>query len=104
MGRMETQEITIILTRSALDSKSINLVTLCATAKGVDMMEDMQKKLVFAGNEQLRMEDEGGTPLTRAQAIKVEACYKASRCISDLLLAGHSPQPPLFTHPLLVAC
>ena len=68
-------------------------------------LDNMQKTLRLSGNEQLRMEDEGGPALNDNQATQVDACFKASTRIQDILLYARHLFPFVpSSHSLIETC
>ena len=61
------------------------LGTLSCSKAGVGALNNMEEKLHLAGNELLRMEDEGGIALSGKQTAKVEAYSKLARRIKRVL-------------------
>lgn len=60
---------------------------------GTEKLSKTDEKLQLAGDELLRMEDEGGTPLTHQQTAKVSAYAKARKRIKSLLSIKKRHQP-----------
>lgn len=52
------------------------------------MLNQTDEKLALAGAELLRMEDEGGIPLTPKQTAKISVYATARQCIKKLLSAS----------------
>ncbi|MBY0428110.1 MAG: hypothetical protein K2Q32_02705 [Alphaproteobacteria bacterium] len=68
-------------------------------------LDNMQKTLRLSGDEQLRMEDEGGPSLDDNQANQVDACFKASTRIQDILLYAQHLFPLVPSpHSLIETC
>jgi hypothetical protein len=61
------------------------LAAIAASEAGFGMLEDIQKKLCFAGNELQRMENEGGPSLNDEQATKLDSYFKASQRVEKVL-------------------
>jgi hypothetical protein len=57
------------------------------------MLNQTDEKLQFASEELLRMEDEGGRPLTQKQTAKISAYAKARKQIKALLFTIKRCQP-----------
>lgn len=73
-------------------NKNTPYVDLSSYDNEVNMLGYIQHKLYLAGDEQRRMEDEGGISLNREQNTKVNRYFKASQRIKKLLFAlGYRP-------------
>ncbi len=72
--------------------KNTQMTTLSASEAGIGALKDMQKKLDLAGDELLRIEDEGGAPLSARQTAEVSTYLKESRNIGKALkIAKNKP-------------
>lgn len=68
---------------------------LSACDAGLGMLSHTEEKLHLAYNELLRMEDEGGIPLSGEQNAKVNAYFKASKRIKKLLFITGNRAPKI---------
>ncbi len=71
------------------------LAILSASEVGIDVLKNMQERLHFAGDELLRMEDEGGTPLNEKQTAKVNTYFNVTQRIKKLLLIAQLMFPKI---------
>lgn len=81
--------------RYANGHRDTQLVALSTSEAGIGVLNDMQKKMRFAGEELQRMEDESGTPLNDEQAARVDTYFKASQRIRKILLITQKMLPPM---------
>ena len=61
------------------------ITNLSSSEIGVNILKDVQDNLTLAGEERLRMEDEGGIPLNTEQNKKVSRYLKGGQRIKKLL-------------------
>lgn len=65
--------------------RNTQLATLSTSEAGIGALKNIQQKLYLAGEELLRMEDESGAPLNATQMAKVDAYFKESQNIDNVL-------------------
>lgn len=70
--------------------RNTQLATLSTSEAGIGALKNIQQKLYLAGEELLRMEDESGTPLNAGQITKVDAYFKESQKIDNVLQIAKS--------------
>lgn len=79
------------------DHKSAQLAALSVSAPGKAALDKAEEKLRLAGDELLRMEDEGGPPLTADETAKVDIYFKSALRIKKALLFARRLWPKILT-------
>jgi len=67
------------------DHKNAQLASLSVSTPGKAALVNVEEKLRLAGDELLRMEDEGGPPLTAEQTERVDIYFKTALRIKKSL-------------------
>lgn len=74
--------------RYAAGHRNTQLAFLSITETGLSILRDMHDKLCFSKDEEYRMENEGGTPLSDEQTATLDICAAIALRIKKLLLAA----------------